>query len=65
MKLSDEIPGETQIQFERRVEAFYKYKFERHEQWILHNDKLIVCHPERVPLIIHPNGHIEELSWPV
>jgi hypothetical protein len=63
MKLSDTIEGETQAEFERRVEAHYAYSFTAGERWCLFGDRLVVAHPERQPIFVHEDGRIEPIEF--
>lgn len=62
MNLKDVIEGETQADFEKRVEAFFAYEFRPGETWTLFDDFLIVAHPERQPIMISQGGLIKKLE---
>lgn len=62
MDLRDEVPGETDDQFRKRVEAFYAYEFKDGERWVLFDDLLVVAHPDRAPILVHEGGRIERFD---
>lgn len=64
MKLSDTIPGETQAEFKKRVEAFYAYEFKPGERWCLCGSLLVVAHPDSPPIFVHEGGRQEPITFP-
>ena len=43
----------------------FLYKLRDRERWtVLDGDRAMVIHPSRPPKIVHPDGHVEEITSP-
>lgn len=61
--LATSVVGETATSFRARVGSAYDRPLASSEHWCLFGDLLVVAHPERPPIVVHPDGRAEEVKF--
>jgi hypothetical protein len=58
----DEMQDEEVGRVVRRPGTRILYEIKKDEKWIWYGDNIIICHPDRVPIMIKPDGTLEEIK---